>query len=452
MLSGFGFEEIMNYVLFLSCIFLLAGSTYISFKTRFVQLSLIPDLFKMFFRSMTLKEQENKNTVLPHKALLTAMSTTLGITTIAGPAIAIHLGGPGALLGFLFTSILGSAATFTEVSLSVKFRDRLKSGFIIGGPMGYLKKLLSPMMAKWYAVSCCILMTAWSGAQANQLAAIFNSPLLGDYRIHPGISGVVVALLVFFTIFGGIKRISALSAKMVPLMFFLFLGSCFWILFSNVEKMPSVFATIFSSAFSPYAMASGTLVGGLVSSLRWGILKGTQTSEAGIGTQTIPHSMTDSEDAIGQGTLSMISTYTAGFVAFLSGCVVLVTDTWQDPGLPVGISMIAASFDMYFSSIGLAIVAFCTFLFGFGTILGNSYNGSQCFVYFVDPKHIRYYFIFSACAIFVGAISEVKLFWSIIDIFLVGMAIPHMYALMRYVHGHALNEDTQPSVVSQGSV
>jgi AGCS family alanine or glycine:cation symporter len=299
--------------------------------------------------------------------------------------------------------------------------------------MEYLKKLLSPQAAKWYAISCCLLMTAWSGAQANQLAAIFDSHLLGDYRISPVISGFIVAILVFFTLLGGIKRISAIASKMVPLMFILFLGSSLWILLSNWEKLPATFATIVYSAFSPYAMASGTLVGGIVSALRWGILKGTQTTEAGIGTQTIPHSMTESEDAIAQGTLSMISTYTAGFMAFLSGCVVLVTDTWQDPEIPVGIGMIAASFHMYFSTIGLVVVVICTFLFAFGTILGNSYNGSRCFVYLADVKNMRYYFGVSACVIFAGAVTDVKTIWSFVDIFLVGMAVPHMYALMRYV-------------------
>lgn len=450
MLPEFTIEAMMDYILFASCIFLIIGSTYISFKTQFVQLRLLPDLLKMFLRSTLLKEKdsENKNTILPHKALLTAMSTTIGIGTIAGPVIAIHMGGPGALLGFVLTSILGSAATFTEVSLSVKFRNISKSGFLIGGPMQYLKLLLSPMMAKWYAISCCILMTTWSGAQANQLAAIFSSPLFGDYTAPAWISGIIVAALVFGTLLGGIKLISSLSAKMVPLMFILFLGSSFYILFANIEKLPSVFGLIISSAFSPYAMATGGLVGGITSALRWGVFKGTQATEAGIGTQTIPHSMTDSDDAVAQGTLSMISTYSAGFIALISGCVVLVTDTWQDPNLPVGISMIAASFHMYFSNIGLALVAFCTFLFGFGTILGNSYNGSQCFAYLVDPKWIRSYFLFSACVIFVGAISEVKTFWSVIDIFLAGMAIPHMFALMKYVSGYSTEQVAETSMAA----
>jgi len=199
---------------------------------------------------------------------------------------------------------------------------------------------------------------------------------------------------------------------------------------------------VFTSAFSPYAMASGTLVGGWVSALRWGIFKGTQATEAGIGTQTIPHSMTGSEDAAAQGTLSMVSTYVSGFLAFLSGCVVLVTETWQDPHLPMGISMLAASFHMYFSTFGLIVVTFCSFLFGFGTCLGNSYNGSQCFIYLLEPQKIKYYFAFSTCVIFLCTIAEVKTIWSMIDLSLAGMALPHIFALMRYVRNNSLEAAT----------
>lgn len=154
MLIDFSIEAVMDHILFASCVFLLIGSLYISFKTQFVQLRLFPDLFRMFFRSMSLKEQDTTHTVLPHKALLTAMSTTLGIGTIVGPIIAIHLGGPGALLGFFLTSILGSAATFTEVCLCVKFRSKSKLGYIIGGPMEYLNDRMERCTSE--SVSCHI--------------------------------------------------------------------------------------------------------------------------------------------------------------------------------------------------------------------------------------------------------------------------------------------------------
>jgi AGCS family alanine or glycine:cation symporter len=424
-----------DYILFPSCLFILAASIYISFKTRFVQLRFFPLLLKMLRDSLKRKtHEEGAHTILPHKALLTAMSTTLGISTIVAPTFAIYMGGPGALLGFLLTSLFGSAATYAEVSLSIQHRKKTETGEIMGGPMQYIKYIMSSGVAKWYALCCLTLMTAWSGAQANQVAAILDSPLLGDYRIPIFVSGAFVAVLVFMTLMGGIKRIGAISAKIVPLMFALYLGSCFWIIFSNVDKLGAVFSLIFQSAFSPYAMASGTIVGGLVSALRWGVFKGLQSNEAGIGTQSIPHSMAETTDPVAQGALAMLSTYTAGLVAFLSGCVVLITNTWQDPDLPLGISMVAAAFEMYFSTFGIAIVAICVLLFGFGTILGNSYNGSQCYRYLMDNKKTMYYFLASAAMVFVGAISDMKILWSLMDIVLVGMVVPHVAALVLYTY------------------
>lgn len=432
---GTVFTVVSDYVLFAACLFVLAGCLFISIKTRFVQLRFFPKLFRMLSESLFNRDSaESHHTIAPHKALFTAMSTTLGISTIVAPVIAISLGGPGALLGFLLTSFFGSAATYVEVTLAVKHRKKMDSGLIMGGPMQYLKHLFSAKVAKWYAMCCLILMTAWSGAQANQLAAILDSPLLGDYRITTAISGVLIALLVIVILLGGIKRIGAISSKLVPMMFVLYLGACLWILALNVDKFWAVCCMIVQSAFSPYALASGTLVGGIVSALRWGMFKGIQANEAGIGTQAIPHSMAETQDPEAQGTLAMLSTYTAGVVAFLSGCVALITQTWQDPALPLGITMVAASFQIYFSSFGIAIIGISAFLFAIGTIIGNCYNGSQCFGYLTGHKGVIYYFLAAAVMTFLGAISDVKTFWSVIDLILACMILPHMAALMLHVH------------------
>lgn len=428
-------STIADYILFVVCLFILIGSIYISFRTRFVQLRCIPSLFRMLIHSLFYRNHRScHHTIAPHNALFTAMSTTLGISTIVAPVIAISLGGPGALLGFLLTSFFGSAATYAEVNLCIQYRQKLDNGTIMGGPMQYLKHLLSPAVAKWYAIGCFILMAAWSSAQANQLAAILDSPLLDTFRVPTILSGIVIAALVVMTLIGGIKRISALSSKLVPVMFVLYLGSCLWIILFNLDKLGGIFSTILESALSPYALASGTIVGGVVASLRWGIFKGIQTCEAGIGTQTIPHSMAQTEDPIAQGTLAMLSTYTAGCVAFLSGLVALITQTWLNPDLPLGISMVASSFQLYFSSFGIAIVVISTFLFAFGTILGNSFNGSQCFHYLTDHKKTPLYLALTAFMIFLGSIAEAKTVWSLVDIVLAGISIPHMLALILHSH------------------
>lgn len=421
---------ISDYILFVTCLFILGGSVFISFKTGFVQIRLLPYLFKMLRKNS--KEKENPNLISPNRALFTAMSTTLGIGSIVGPVIAIHLGGPGALIGFLLTSFFGCAATYLEVNLSLLFRKKLPSGEIMGGPMQYLKTLLSPSFAKWYAMAGLLLMMAWSSAQANQLVAILDSPLLGDYRISTMVSGAVIAVLTLIVLIGGIQRISSLSAKLVPVMFTLYVGASLWIVFMNVDRLGEVFGVIISSALSPYAMGTGAVVGGIMSSLRWGIFKGTQVCEAGVGTQAIPHSMAETNDPKAQATLAMLSTYTAGILSFLSGCVSLLTGTWEDPTLPLGISMVAASYHMYFSTLGIVIIAISVFLFAFGTILGNSYNGSQCFGYLTQNRGVFYYYAVTCCMVFLGSIADVKMVWSSIDLVLSIMVIPHMAALVLY--------------------
>lgn len=456
MIFDYAITTVADYILFGVCIFILIGSIYISIRMRFVQIRFIPSLFKMLWSSLFhRKNDHNSHMIAPHRALFTAMSTTIGISTIVSPVIAISLGGPGALLGYLLTSLFGSAATYAEVNLCIQHRKKLEDGTIMGGPMQYLKVLLSPAVAKWYAVCCFILMAAWSSAQANQLSAIMNSPLLESYSISTVVSGIAIAALVIVTLMGGIKRISALSSKLVPIMFVLYLGSCLWIIFSNTDKFWGIWQLIFQSAFSPYALASGTLVGGIVTSLRWGMFKGIQTCEAGIGTQTIPHSMAETNDPIAQGTLAMLSTYTAGFIAFLSGFVALITETWLDPQLPLGISMVAASFHYYFSTFGIIIVVISTFLFAFGTILGNSFNGSQCFNYLTNNKKTPLYLAGTAIMIFIGSISEAKVVWSLIDIVLACVAIPHMSALILYAYKNpnAIPLDQKPEEKeSQGEI
>lgn len=425
-------KSIADQMLFCVCLFLLGSSIYISFKTRFIQVRLLPFLFKQLKESFRKQEgQDSLHTLKPHKALFTAMSTTIGISTIVGPVIAIKLGGPGALFGFLLTAFFGSAATYLEVNLSIQHRKKLENGQIMGGPMQYLKVLFSSRVAQWYALGSTLLMTVWSAAQANQLAAILSSPSLGDYRISPFYSGLGVSLLVLLALMGGVKRVGAFSAKLVPIMFVLYIGSSLWIIGSNVDQIGRVFHDIFSSAFSPYALLNGSLVGGVVSAFRWGIFKGVQATEAGLGTQTIPHSMAETSDPKAQGALAMFSTFSAGAISFLSGYVALLTQTWQDSSLPLGISMVAKSYEQYFSVAGVAIVAISSLLFGFGTILGNSFNGTQYYGYLMQNKNRRYYLGATLIMIFLGSLGEVKLVWSLVDIVLVFVAVPHMLGLLK---------------------
>lgn len=421
-------DSFLEGILFAACLFLLIGGIYLTWKTRFIQFRIFSALRSQGKQE---KQERGKHTLSASRALFTAMSTTLGISTIVGPVIAIRLGGPGALFGFLLASFFGGAMTYIEVTLSIHHRQKLEDGRVMGGPMPYIKQLLSAKMAKFYAVGCIVLLMGWSAAQANQLTAVLSSSNLGAYKIPAVYSSLLVVVLLFFALKGGVRRIGSFSARLVPLMFCLYIGSSLWIVFNNLGQMSHVFEEIFSTLWTPKALIDGSCIGGIVSALRWGIFKGVQVTEAGVGTQTIPHSLAETHTPARQGAIAMLSTFSAGGVAFLSGCVALLTDTWQDETLPLGMAMVFASYQQYFSLIGLGVVAVSAFLFGFGTILGNAFNGGQCFAYLMSSsKRKRYFLLAMMTMVFLGGIGEARIVWSAVDILLACIAIPHVISLL----------------------
>ncbi|MCH9608603.1 MAG: Amino-acid carrier protein AlsT [Chlamydiales bacterium] len=415
----------LDQLLFASGVLMLVVSLILTIKTRFVQFRKLPQMISLFF----IRKKAGEETICARRALFTAMSTTLGLSTMVAPVIAIRLGGPGAVVGFFLATVLGAAVSYTEVSFALAYRKK-RSGTIAGGPMQYLQDAVSPWMAKWYAFGCGILMMTWSAAQSNQLAQLLSSPNISLFPVPCWVTGSILACSILVILIGGIQRISSWSAKLVPTMFLLYLGGALFIISINMGKLPAIFTQIWSSCFHPTSFGSGIAVGGLLSAFRWGILKGLHGNEAGMGTQTIPHSVAEVDQATDQGILSMASTYCAGLILILSSLVTLITETWLDPTLNLGMDMVAASFFNYFSYIGLILVSICALLFASGTILGNSYNGSQCFLYLSKERGINIYYFLTTVLIFWGAIADVKFLWGNIDFVLVLVLVPHLFSLL----------------------
>ena len=443
-------KTVGDFFLFITTLVVLGASLLLTFKTRFIQFRKLPYMIRLFF-SLIFKrhtKKEGHSTVRAHKALFTAMSTTIGISTIVSPFIAMRLGGPGAILGFLLATFLGAAVNFTEVTFALSYRKTHPTKGIAGGPMQYLHDEVYPFLAKWYAFFTFILMMGWSAAQANQLGSILSSPLLGKIHIPTWSTGLFLAFGITVILLGGIKRIANISAKLVPLMFFLYVGGALWIVALNLEKLPEIAKMVFASAMSPQAFGSGVVVGGIISALRWGVFKGIHSNEAGVGTQTIPHSMAETDGAVDQGILSMIATYSAGCICILSSLVALVTESWLHPDLNLGIDMVAYSFQTYFSTIGLVIVAVSAFLFAFGTILGNSFNGSQCYIYLTKNRYIKCYYLATGVLVFIGCMIDVAAIWSIVDFMLVPVLVPHILSIvyLSYKQGELLKEKNEVTI------
>jgi alanine or glycine:cation symporter, AGCS family len=360
----------------------------------------------------------------PFSALAMAMSTTIGIGNMVGPIIAIGYGGPGTLLGFILGTLLGSATTFTEVILSIMYRKLRGDGTIAGGPMEYLREELGPKWAWYYAFFGFLLLVAWSSSQSNTLAILLN-----QNGVNPAISGVILAILVLYILMKGVSWIGKLSEILVPIMFLTYSSITLWIIIQNAEKLPGVWTLICSSFFSPKTLIGGASGLGFSQVIRWGFARAIQANEIGTGTSTFPHSITTGQPKT-QAALATLAIYTNGFLCVLSGLTVLVTDFWKQPGAVFDITLFSKILTHYYGTWGHIILTACACMFAFGTILGNCYNGSQCFLYVTENRWLRVYYYVTALAVFLGAIAKVSVVWSIIDYFIIPVAVPHIIALL----------------------
>jgi AGCS family alanine or glycine:cation symporter len=413
-------------ILVIPFIFVLVGSIVLTFKTRFVQILAVPFMWKMLVKSFKRRDQVSEFDEIPaYKALFTAMSTTIGTGNIVGPIIAVGLGGPGALAGFMLATMFGCAATFTEVCYALYFRTKTADGSWAGGPMPYVKEALGAWWANLYAVSGCLLLIAWLSSQSNTVAT-----LLEPMGIAPIVTGIVLATAAIFTLVGGIKRIGSVNAMLVPYMFIFYCGACSWILYQHSANIIPAFTLIFTSLWQP-ATAAGA-AGGLAvyQALRWGLARALQSNEAGVGTATFPHSASSTQNHLQQGVLAMVSVYTNGILCLLSGLVILATGAWLQPGATFDVSMIQAIFASHFPWGGSSLFALCSFLFAFGTILGNGYNGGECFRYVMGRRGTWIYYSAVGIVVFLGSLAEVKLVWTIVDFFILPVVLPHMIALL----------------------
>lgn len=418
---------ISEKVLFIPFVFILLGSIILSIKSRFIQFRAIPLMIKMLVTSIRQRNQAplNEHTIPAHKALFTSMSTTIGIGNIVGPILAIGLGGPGALLGFVLATIFGSAATFSEVALAVTYRKKLPNGEIRGGPMQYLKDGIHPFFAKVYAYAGFILLVAWSSNQSNTLSMV-----LEPYGISQYLTGIALAIVLVVILMGGIKRIGNINETLVPIMFFVYGGATLWIILSHIDQLPHAFSLMFTSLWSTNGIVGVGCGVGLSQALRYGLARAFQSNEAGVGTATFAHSVAETSNPTHQGILAMISVYSNGALCMLSGLTILVTDAWLEPGAHFDISMLMRIIDNHFPVIGPLILTSSAFLFAFGTILGNSYNGSQCFLYVTKNRGLKIYYLLAAIVVFLGCLSDVKFVWTIVDFLVLPVAITNTIGIM----------------------
>ena len=264
------------------------------------------------------------------QALSTALSATVGIGNIAGVAIAIHYGGPGALFWMWITALLGMAIKYAECTLAVHYREVNADGSVSGGPMYYIEKGLGPKW-KWLAITfagaavICSFLTG-NAVQANTVA----DTLYATFAVPTWATGLVTAGLVGIVILGGIKRIGSVTAKLAPVMAITYVFFGLIILFANYEQVLPSLAFIVESAFNPTAGAFGVGSGVFMTTLVWGIKRGLFSNEAGQGSAPIAHAAAKTDEPVREGVVALLEPFIDTLmICTMTGLVIIITNVWQ---------------------------------------------------------------------------------------------------------------------------
>ena len=307
---------------------LLAFGLFITIRLGFIQLTGLKHGFKVV--SGAYDDPDDDGDINHFQALSTALSATVGIGNIAGVALAIHYGGPGALFWMWVTAVLGMAIKFTEVTLAQKYRITNEDGSVSGGPMYYIEKGLGPNW-KWLAVAfsiaaaICAFLTG-NAVQANTVADVMNS----DFEVPKMLTGLVTATLVGAVILGGIKRIGYVTARLVPFMGILYVATGLIVLLVNYDQILPSFWMIISSAFNPQAGALGVGSGTLIFTLSYGVQRGLFSNEAGQGSAPIAHSAAKTDQPVREGVVALLEPLIDTLiVCTITGLVIVSTGAWD---------------------------------------------------------------------------------------------------------------------------
>jgi len=315
---------------------------YLTIGLKLMPIYRLPAAFAMMF-SKPKEEDKSEGEISPLAALFTALSATIGTGNIAGVATAITLGGPGAVFWMWMTALVGSATKYSEAVLAVTYREVDDRGEHVGGPMYYIKNGLGKnwVWLAWVFAICTALAAFGTGnlVQSNSVAALFDSNLnlsgLGlpetfsafgnEFSVTKNIVGLVLALLVFFVIVGGVKSIAKVASVLVPFMAIAYVLGSIIVLVANADAVPAALGSIFTGAFSGSAAAGGFIGAALAAAIREGANRGSFSNEAGLGSAAIAHASAQTRNPHRQGSIAMLSPFIDTIVVCTMTALVILT-------------------------------------------------------------------------------------------------------------------------------
>ena len=416
---------------------LIVGGVFLTFRFGFINVRMFAHSYKIITGKY--RTADDVGEITPFQSLTTALSATVGLGNIAGVAIAIAIGGPGATFWMILAGFFGMTLKFTEVTLAQIYREERPDGRLMGGAMQYLSKGLAAKGHKRLGQGLAILFAvlaiggsfgAGNAFQASQaLGAI--SERVPFFQTYPIVFGIILATIVGFVIIGGIKRIASTAEKIVPLMVVIYLMASIWILAANASAVPAAIATIFHEAFAPTAAA-----GGLVGVLVQGFKRAAFSSEAGIGSAAIVHSTAAVKYPVRQGMVALYEPFIDTIVICTMTALVIVTTGVYDPSgefanlvaSKQGAALTSAAYGTVISWFPV-ILSFSIVLFAFSTMISWSYYGERSWTYLFGEKYTLLYKLLFISFTVMASVTSAGAILDFSDLLILSMALPNLIGL-----------------------
>ncbi len=409
-------------------VLILGTGIFLMFGLKLMPLAKLGYGFRMLWQG---RKGTGDGEISPFNALMTSLSATIGTGNIAGVGTAIALGGPGALFWMWCTALVGMATKYAEAVLAVRYREVDENGNHVGGPMYYIKNGLGSHWA-WLGTLFAIF-GALAGfgigntVQANSVADVLQTNL----AIDPAYTGLVMAVLAFLVLLGGIRRIGEVAGKLVPFMAITYILGGLVVLALNITDIPGAVVQIVQHAFTPTAATGGFAGAAIWAAIRFGVARGIFSNEAGLGSAPIAHAAASTDNPVRQGSIAMLGTFIDTLiVCTITGLAIVVTGAWTTG--ETGASLSSMAFEQALPGVGGYVVTFGLAIFAFTTLLGWSFYGEKCTEYLFGVKAITPFRILWVLMIPVGAMAQDQLefVWLVADTLNALMAVPNLVALL----------------------
>lgn len=416
------FLSILNEFLYSNILILLLVVTglYFSIKTKFVQFRLFPEGIRL------LKEKsKHENSVSSFQALMISTASRVGTGNIAGVATALAAGGPGSIFWMWLTAFIGGASAFIESTLAQVYKEKDGEAFR-GGPAYYIEKALKK---RWLGIVFSCLLIACFIFGFNPLQAYNVSSAVEYYfennQVVSVIIGIILALITALVIFGGVHRIGIISSTVVPIMAVLYILIGLYITLTNIDKLPTIFADIFSQAFDFNA-----IIGGFSGScVMYGIKRGLFSNEAGMGSAPNAGATADVSHPVKQGLVQTISVF-IDTILICSTTAFMLLNYGTDSGL-TGMPYVQQAIFVEIGEYGIHFITISIFLFAFSSLIGNYCYAESNLKFIINNKKILFIFrIITIIVIFLGAQANFNTIWNLADILMGFMAILNIIVIL----------------------